>query len=132
MNVRVIKFGLVLAAALVIAASPSFARPRFRLGKSSTKSVTVTFIRATKLSDKTVLPPGDYTIKIPDTAESPEVEFYSNEKLVAKAQPKVETQPQKNDYTSFEAHTGEDTDVLIAVNPEGLAEKLVFGADSVK
>jgi hypothetical protein len=126
MKVRVIRFGLTLAAALVIATSLSFAGGgRFGFGKSSTKSVSVTLDKATKLNNDTVLQPGEYTVKFPDSTQSPEVEFYTDGKLAAKAQAKVETQPQKNAYTSMELG-GENGDVMVAINPDGLPERLVF------
>jgi hypothetical protein len=134
MNVRVIRFGLRLAAVLVIATSLSFAGAgRFGSGKSSTKSVTVTFDKATKLNNDTVLQAGEYTVKFPDNTQSPEVEFYTDEgKLVAKAQAKVETQPQKNEYTSMELGEGDNADVIVAISPGGLAEKLVFNEPAEK
>ena len=126
MKVRVIRFGLTLAAVLVIATSLSFAGGgRFGFGKSSTKSVAVTLDKATKLNNDTVLQPGEYTVKFPDNTQSPEVEFYTDGKLAAKAQAKVETQPQKNEYTSMELG-GENADVMVAISPDGLPERLVF------
>ena len=132
MTVRGIRFGLMLAAALVIATSLSFAGAgRFSFGKSPSKSVTVSFDKATKLSNDTLLQAGEYTVKFLDTTQSPEVEFYTDGKLAAKAQAKVETQPQKNAYTSMELG-GDNADIILAISPGGLAEKLVFNEAAEK
>ena len=123
-----IRYGLTLVAALVITGSLCFAGAgRFGLGKSTTKSLTVTFTNATKLGNGEVLQAGEYTVKIPaEIVQSPEVEFYAGDKLVAKEQASVEALPQKNGYTSFTMVNEENVDVLTAISPSGLAEKLVF------
>jgi len=123
-----IRYGLALVAALVIGGSLCFAGGGpFHFGKSSTKSLAVTLTNATKLNSGEVLQAGQYTVKIPaENTQSPEVEFYAGDKLIAKAQAQVETLPQKNDYTAIEITTLENTDVLTAIRPNGLPERLVF------
>jgi hypothetical protein len=86
----------------------------------------VTLDTAAKLNNGTMLKAGDYTIRIPEHTKTPEVEFYVEGKLVAKAQAKVETQPQKNEYTAIEATMKGNTDVVTAIDPGGWREKLVF------
>ena len=131
MNVRAIRLGLSLVAALVIAASLSFAGAwRLGFGKSSIKSFTITLTKATQVTEGTVLQAGDYTVKFSVDTQSPEVEFWADFKLVAKAQAKVEIKPEKNVGTAFELNSGENTDVLLAIDPHGLAEKLVFSEHS--
>lgn len=126
-GVRAIKSGLTLAALLTVAASLSFAAVgRPRLPKSTNKSYTMTLSSATNLNNDTVLKPGDYVFKFPENTPSPEVEFYTGGKLVVKAQAKVETQPQKNSYTAVELGRKENIDILIAIDPTGLPERLVF------
>jgi hypothetical protein len=128
MNVKLVRFVLTLGAALVLAASLSFAGSWF--GKSSTKSFAVTLDSAAKLNDGTMLKAGDYTIKIPEHTQSPEVEFYTDGKLVAKEQAKVQTQPQANEYTAIELTTKRNTNVVTAIDPGGWRAKLVFGKSS--
>ena len=128
MNVRALRFVLGFAGALVMTASLSFAGSWF--GKSSTKSLAVTLHSAAKVNDGTMLKAGDYTIRIPENTQSPEVEFYTEGKLVAKAQAKVKTQPQKNEYTAIEITTEGNTNVVTALDPAGLREKLVFSDSS--
>jgi hypothetical protein len=86
----------------------------------------VTLERAVRLNNGTLLQAGEYTIRIPENTQSPEVEFYTDGRLVAKAQAKVETQPQKNDYTAIETTNEGHTDVVTAIDPSGLRERLVF------
>jgi hypothetical protein len=129
MNIRTSRLALALIAVLVMAASLSFAGAgRFRLGKSSTgtKSVTVTLPKAAKLNDATVLEAGPYTVKFSTDTPSPEVEFYKDGTLVAKALAKVETRPERNISTAVETGESENTNVIYAIDPSGLAEKLVF------
>jgi hypothetical protein len=128
MNLRVVRFVLALAAALVMTASMSLARSWFR--KSSTKSYAVTLDSDAKLSNGSELKAGNYTVKVPENTQSPEVEFYDGGKLVAKEQAKVVTQSQKNEYTALELTTKGNTNVLTAVDPGGLPEKLVFRSSS--
>jgi hypothetical protein len=77
-----------------------------------------------------LLQAGEYTIRIPENTQSPEVEFYTDGRLVAKAQAKVETQPQKNEYTAIETTNEGNTDVVTAIDPSGLPERLVFNESS--
>jgi len=129
MNIRTIRTGLAVIAFLVMAASLSFAGwGHFRFGKSSTntKSLTVTLSRATRLNNETVLDAGEYTVKFSTDTPSPEVEVYKGVTLVAKAIAKVETQTEKNSFTSVELEQKENTDVIYGIAPEGLAERLVF------
>ena len=128
MNVKPVTFVLTLAAALVISASLSFAGSWF--GKSSTKSFAVTLDSAAKLSNGTMLKAGDYTVKIQERTQTPEVEFYTEGKLVGKEQAKVETQPQKNEYTAIEATMKGNTNVVTAIDPGGWRERLVFSKSS--
>lgn len=124
MNIKAVGSVLALAAALVMTASLGLARSWF--SKSSTKSYNVTLASDVKLSNGAELKAGDYTIKIPDNTRSPEVTFYDGRKLVAKEQAKVQTQPQKNEYTAVEINTKGNTNVVTAVDPGGLPEKIVF------
>jgi hypothetical protein len=124
MNAKAVRFVLSLAAALLLAASLSFAGSWF--GKSSTKSYSVALDNAATLTNGTQLPAGNYTVKIPDNTQSPEVEFFSAGKLVAKAQAKVVTQPQRNEYTALEVNTQGNTNVITGVDPGGLSERVVF------
>ena len=126
MNIKSVRLVMTLAAALVMAASPSFGGS-WHSGKSSAKSVTVTLDRDAKLNNGTVLKAGEYTVKIPENTQAPEVEFYANGKFIAKAQAKLETRPHKNDLTSIETTNDGNTGVLIAIDPSGLPERLVFG-----
>jgi hypothetical protein len=131
MNVRAIRLALTLVAVLVIAASVGFAGAgRLGFGRSSTKSFSVTLTKATKVTEGTVLQAGEYTIKFSVDTQSPEVEFWSDFKLVAKVQAKVEIQSAKNDRTEFETSIEETPAVLLAIDPAGLPEKLVFSEHS--
>jgi len=131
MNAKAVRLVLTLAAALVMAASLSFGGS-WHSGKSSAKSLTVTIGRDAKLNNGTLLKAGDYTVKIPENTQAPEVEFYANGKLVAKVQAKVETRPQKNELTVVETTTDGNTGVLTAIAPSGLPERLVFGESSTQ
>ncbi len=124
MNAKGVRFVVTLAAALVMTASLSFAGSWF--GKSSTKSFDLTLASAAKLSNGTMLEAGNYTMKIPEHTKSPEVQFYKDGKLVAKAQAKVKTQPQKNEYTEILTAMQGKTNVITAIEPGGWPEKLVF------
>jgi hypothetical protein len=128
MNLRVVRFVLAVAAALLMTASLSLARSWFR--KSSTKSYAVTLDSDAKLSNGSELKAGNYTVKVPEDTQSPEVEFYDGVKLVAKEQAKVVTQSQKNEYTALELTTKGSANVLTAVDPGGLSEKLVLTGSS--
>ena len=128
MNVKALRFVLGIAAALVMTASLSFGGSWF--GKSSTKSFDVTLDSAAKLSNGTVLEAGNYTLKIPEHTQSPEVQFYKDGQLVAKAQAKVKTQPEKNEYTAIETSKKGNTNVVTAFDPGGWPEKLVFSSSS--
>lgn len=122
MNAKSVRFVLTLTAGLVLTANLSFAGSWF--GRSSTKSIDVDLASVTKLSDGTVLEPGNYTIKIPEHTQSPQVQFYRDRQLVARVQAKVETQPHKNEYTEILMQG--KTNVITAIQPGGWAEKLVF------
>lgn len=122
---------MTLAATLVMAASLSFGGS-WHSGKSSAKSVTVTLDRDAKLNDGTVLKAREYTVKIPENTQAPEVEFYANGRLVAKTQARVETRPQKNESTVTETTNDGNTGVLTAIDPSGLPERLVFGESSTQ
>jgi len=130
MNVKAVRLVLSLTAALIMAASLSFARSWF--GKSSTKSYSVTLASAAKLRNGAELPAGDYTLKIPENTQTPEVEFYAEGKLVAKEQAKVQAESQKNAYTALELSTKGNTNVIIAVDPGGMSEKLVFSSSNAQ
>lgn len=126
MNVKIVRFVLSLGTALVLAASVGFARSWF--GKSSTKSYSVTLDSAAKLRNGTELPAGNYTLKIAENTQTPEVRFYSGGKLVAKEQAKVQTQSQRNEYTALELNTKGNSNVITAVDLGGSPEKLVFNS----
>jgi len=129
MNLKVVRFVLALAVALVMTASLSLARSWF--GKSSTKSLTVTLDRDAMLNNGAQLKAGGYTLKIPENTQSPQVEFYDGGRLIAKEQAKVVTQTEKNEYTALELTMKGNTNVITAVEPGGWPEKLVFsGADA--
>lgn len=127
-----IRAGLALAVVLAIAGGMSFAGVgRFGIRKSFTRSVVMNFSKATKLNNGEELKAGEYTIKIPyNITPSQEVEFYLNDQLVAKAQVKVETLPQRNDFTSFEMASQGYANLLLAIRPEGMPERLVFSESS--
>jgi len=126
MNVKAVRFVLSLATAMVVATSVGLARSWF--GKSSTKSYSVTLDSAAKLRNGTELQAGNYTVKVPENTQTPEVEFYSGGKLVAKEQAKLQSQSVKNDSTALELNTIGNTSVITAVDPGGMSEKLVFGS----
>ncbi len=130
MNVKGVRFVLSLATAMVVAASVGFARSWF--GGSSTKSYSVTLDNAAKLRNGTELQAGNYTVKVAENTQTPEVEFYSGGKLVAKEQAKVQSQSVKNGYTALELNTSGNTSVITAVEPGGLSEKLVFSSANVQ
>lgn len=122
MNIKAtVKYGLALAAVLVLAGNLNLG-----FGRSSTKSYQVTLGKAAKLNG-VVLEPGDYTIKIPENAQPPKVEFYKGDKLVATAQAQVQSQPQKNDATEIEMVLDENTYVVTSIAPRGSSEKFVLG-----
>jgi len=126
MNVKAVRFVLSLVAVMVVAASMGFARSWF--GKSSTRSYSVTLDSAAKLRNGTELQAGNYTLRVPEHTQTPEVEFYSGGKLVAKEQAQVQPQSQKNDYTALELNTKGNTAVITAVDPGGMSEKLIFSS----
>ena len=130
MAVKVVRLFFTLAATLVMAATLSFASSPF--GKSSTKSLDMTLDTAAKLSNGTELRPGDYTVKIPEDTQTPEVEFYANGKLVATDRGKVQTESQKNEYTAIETTLKGKTSVVTAVDPAGWREKIVFDSSSTQ
>lgn len=117
MNVKSVRLILSLATAMVVAASVGFARSWF--GKSSTKSYSVTLDSAARLWNGTELQAGNYTVKVPENTQTPEVEFYSGGRLVAKEQAKVQSQSVKNDYTALELNTKGNTNVITGVDLEG-------------
>jgi len=120
MNPRV-RIVFTLAAALALTATLSFAR-------SATKSYSVTLDQDAKLSNGAGLKAGDYTVKIQEHTNSPEVEFYSQGNLVAKEQATVQTRAQKNQYTALELNSKGNTNVLTAIDPNGMRERLVFSS----
>ncbi len=130
MNVKAVRLILSLATAMVVAASVGFARSWF--GKSSTKSYSVTLDSAAKLRNGIELQAGNYSVKVPENTQTPEVEFYSGGKLVAKEQAKVQSQSVKNDYTALELNTKGNASVITAVDLGGMSEKLVFGSANVQ
>ena len=130
MNVKAVRLVLSLTATLIMAASVSLAGSWF--GKSSTKSYTVTLDSAAKLRNGTELKAGNYTLKVPENTQTPEVGFYANGKLVAKEQAKVKTESQKNEYTALELDTQGNTNVITAVDPGGMSEKLVFSRSNAQ
>ena len=125
MTGKVVRLVLTLAATLVMAASLSFAGSWF--GKSSTKSLHVTLDGPAKLSNGAELKAGDYTVKIAENTQTPEVQFYANGKLVAEEHAKVKAEPQKNEYTAIETTLEGKSCVVTAVDPGGQPEKIVFG-----
>ncbi len=130
MNVKAVRLILSLATALVVAASVGFARSWF--GKSSTRSYSVTLDSAAKLRNGTELQAGNYTVKFPENTQTPEVEFYSGGKLVAKEEAKVQSQSVKNGYTAIELNTRGNASVITAVDLGGMSEKLVFSSANVQ
>ena len=126
MNVKAVRFILSLTTAMLVAAGVGFAHSWF--GRSSTKTYSVTLATAAKLKDGTELQAGNYILKVPEHTQTPEVEFYSGGKLVAKEQAKVQTQSLKNEYTAIELNTKGNTNVITALDPGGLSEKLVFSS----
>ncbi len=130
MNVKAVRLILSLATAMVVAASVGFARSWF--GKSSTKSYSVALDSAAKLRNGTELQAGNYTVKVPENTQTPEVEFYSGGRLVAKEQATVQSQSVKNDYTALELNTKGNTSVITAVDLGGMSEKLVFSSANVQ
>jgi hypothetical protein len=91
------------------------------------KSFAVTLDSPAKLSNGTLLEAGNYTMKIPENTQSPEVEFYKEGKLVAKVPAEVKTEPQKNPYTEIELNKMGDINVITAVDPNGWPERLILG-----
>jgi hypothetical protein len=130
MNVKAVRFVLSLATAMVVAAGVGFAHSR--PGKSSTKTYSVTLDSAAKLKSGAELQAGDYTVKVPENTQTPEVEFYFGGKFVAKEQAKVQAEPQKNAYTSLELSTAGSAKVVVALDPGGLSERIVFTDSNVQ
>ena len=130
MNAKAVRFILSLATALVLCASVSFAGSWF--GKSSTKSYAVTLDSAAKLKNGTKLEAGNYTVKVAENTQTPEVKFYSGGKLVGKEQAKVQSESQKNEYTALELNTKGSTAVITAVDPGGRSEKFVFSGSNAQ
>jgi hypothetical protein len=130
MTVKVVRLVLTLAATLVMAASLSFAGSWF--GKSSTKSLHVTLDGPARLSNGARLKAGDYTVKIPEHTQTPEVQFYASGKLVAEEQAKVQTEPQRNEITAIETTLEGKSYVVTAVDPGGWPEKIVFSSSSTQ
>ena len=130
MNSKTARLVLSLATALMFAASVGFARSWF--GKSSTKSYSLTLDSAAKLRNGTELQAGNYTVKITEHTQTPEVEFYSGRKLVTKEQARVQSQPQKNESTAIELNTEGNTGVITAIDPAGMSAKLVFSSSNVQ
>ena len=126
MNVKTVKFVLSLGTAMMVAASVGFARSWF--GKSSTRSYSVALDSAARLRNGTELQAGNYTMKVPEHTQTPDVEFYSGGKLVAKEQAKVQPQSEKNEYTALEVNTEGNASVITGVDLKGMSEKLVFGS----
>ena len=130
MNAKAVRFVLSLATAMVVAASVGFAHSWF--GKSSTKSYSVTLDSAAKLKNGSELQAGNYTLKVAENTQTPEVEFYFGGKLIAKEQAKVQTQSEKNPYTALELNTQGNKNVITAVDPGGMMEKLVFSSSNAQ
>lgn len=123
MKTKTFRYVSTITAVLFTTAGLTFAN---WFERSNTKTCHVTLDSAAKLNNQTVLKAGQYTLKIPENTQSPEVEFYADGRLVAKAQAQVKSEPQKNEYTAIELNSNESTNVITAVDPRGLAEKLVF------
>jgi len=130
MNVKSVKFAVSLAMAMFAATGVGFARSWF--GKSSTKAYAVTLDSAAKLTNGTELQAGNYTVKVPENTQTPEVEFYAGGKLIAKEQANVQTQSEKNPYTALELNTQGNTPVITEVDLGGMTEKLVFSGSNAQ
>ena len=111
-------FVSTLAAILLLAAA-CFA--------GSTKSLHITLDHTLKLNGGAMLEPGSYTMKVAEDTKTPMVEFYTDGRLVAKVQGKVRNEVRKNQSTALEITKEGDVNVLMAVDPGGWREKLVFG-----
>jgi hypothetical protein len=125
MNTKPVRLVLGLSVALVMVASLSFARSSSSQRSSKEKSFHVQ-LDAVKLNNGTALKAGDYIMKISENTQSPEVEFYRHGKLVAKTQAKVETEPQKNEFTAIETSPKGNARVITAIEPSGWSERLVL------
>jgi hypothetical protein len=76
------------------------------------------------------LKPGSYEMKVPVNSQSPEVAFYKDGELVAKAEAKVVAESIKNPYTAVESTEQGKDQLITSIRPGGWREKLVFSGNS--
>jgi len=129
MKSGVFRSGLGLVVLVLMTASLSFAR-LWGEHKSSDKSANITIASVMALSNGNVLKAGSYHLEVPEDSQAPEVSFYKDGKVVAKAPAKVVAENQKNPYSEVDSIKQGNKDVITEIRPGGWAEKLVFSETS--
>jgi hypothetical protein len=124
-----VQYVAAFAVAVLLTATLGFAHSRS--AKVPTKGTSITLVDATRLPNGERLQPGVYEVRVPENSQSPEVAFYKDGQLVAKATAKVVSQPEKNPPdTAVETTQDGNNQLLNSILPGGWREKLIFSGSA--
>jgi hypothetical protein len=125
----VIKTAMGVALAVVFAGTFGYAK-FWSHHESATRSTNFDIASAAKVGSSAVLKAGAYKMEVPDNSKSPEVAFYQNGDLVARAQAQVVSESRKNSETSVEMVKQGNTERITQIRPSGWMEELDFSASA--
>ncbi len=120
------RVALIAASVIFLTAATVWARSS-KTG-DRTESGQVVVIYRSRVANGPELKPGTYKVKLTPNASSPEVMFYQNGKLVAKAPVTLVNQSKKIDQTEIQYNTAANQHVITQIDVHGWRQKMNFPA----
>jgi len=115
---------LIAVAATFLAATTLWARSS-KTG-NHTQSAQVPIVYASRIADGTELQPGTYKVELTPDASSPELMFYQEGKLVAKAPVTLVNEGKKIDQAEIPYNTAADQHVITEIDVHGWRPEMTF------
>jgi hypothetical protein len=119
------QIALIAVAATFLALRPRCGRghPRPAITPSQPRSK---IIYASRIANGTELQPGTYKVELTPNASSPELIFYQEGKLVAKAPVTLVNEGKKIDQTEIQYNTAADQHVITEIDVHGWRQEIKF------
>ncbi len=91
-----------------------------------TESGQVSILYTSRIENGSELKPGNYKVELSPNASSPEVMFYQDGKLVAKAPVTLVNQSKKIDQTEIQYNTAANQHVITEIDVHGWRQEMKF------
>jgi hypothetical protein len=116
------RLGALALTALFVVTGTALAR------SSHDRTAQVNIMFQTEVANGKVLQPGIYKVKVSNNANSPEVMFYQNNKLVAQTPARMVATSQKSGDTEVHYDTAGPEHVITQIDLRGWNEELMFNS----